>query len=155
MLIVYKIQHNESDNFYIGSTKNLNKRIKRHKANIKAKDKCHFKLYQFISENGGWENFNCSILASLDDIDLIDVSKKEVLEQRYIEKYCPTLNDRNAYQSDEQKKENQKIYNKNYGNHLYECECGKSIKWKNKSKHLKTQRHVDFIEQKPIIMTFD
>lgn len=155
MLIIYKLQHKESENCYIGSTMNLNLRMRRHKENLKAKDKCHFKLYQFINENGGWDNFNYDIMASIDDINLLNIEKKEVLEQRYIDKYCPTLNDKNAYLTEEQKKEKQKIYNKNYGQHLYKCECGKEFKYKNKSKHLKTMRHRNFVEHKPIIMTFD
>ena len=74
MLIIYKLQHKESENCYIGSTKNLNLRMRRHKENLKAKDKCHFKLYQFINENGGWDNFDYHIMASIDDINLINVS---------------------------------------------------------------------------------
>ena len=109
MLIIYKLQHKESENCYIGSTMNLNLRMRRHKENLKAKDKCHFKLYQFINENGGWDNFNYDIMASIDDINLLNIEKKEVLEQRYIDKYCPTLNDKNAYLTEEQKKRNKKF----------------------------------------------
>lgn len=155
MLIVYKIKHIESDNCYIGSTKNLNLRIQRHRANLKAKDKKHFKLYTFINENGGFENFDISILASIDNVDIDDICKKEQLEQKYIDKIQPTLNNRNAYLTKERKTELVKEYNKNYGNQIITCVCGSLFKHKNKSKHIKTIRHKDFICNKPIILTFE
>lgn len=155
MLIIYKITHKESNNEYIGSTKNLNMRMRRHKENLKANDKCHFKLYKFINENGGWDNFDYCILASIDDISLLDMEKKEVLEQKYIDKHCPSLNEKRAYLSKEQKKEIQKQYNQNYGHNIMTCECGKSFKFRNKAKHYKTQRHRDFFHKKPIILTFE
>jgi len=154
MLIVYKISHKESDNSYIGSTKNLNARIQKHHDNMRAKDKCHFKLYQFIKENGNWENFEFSILANI-DIEIGDICKKEVLEQRYIDKYLPTLNQKRAYLSDEQRREIKRQYNLTYGLHEVECVCGSKYKFKNSSKHRKTLRHIDFCKKQPIILKFE
>ncbi len=160
MLIVYKIKHNESANEYIGSTKNLNLRMIRHRANLTAKDKCHFRLYKFINENGGWDNFTISILACLDELQFLDIGKKEILEQKYIDKYHPTLNEKNAYQTTEQRLEKCRLYNKSYGNHLYNCECGREFKYKNKAKHYRTKRHREYItnkciQRKHIIITFE
>ena len=152
MLTVYKIQDNQnSENFYIGSTKNLNMRIKKHKQNMNCVAKSHFKLYRYVKEHGGWDNFDISILAMIDDIDIGDLCSKEQLEQRYIDKYKPLLNERNAYLTPEQKRDAHKIYNKNYGNHDFHCQCGKVLKWKNKSKHFHTQRHKDFLSKQTVI----
>ena len=151
MLIIYQIKHKHTNNSYIGSTANLNNRIIRHKANCKSKYKNHFKLYQFINNNGGIEEFDITILSHID----FDICKKELLEQKYIDRLNPSLNERRAYQTIEQRKEFQKQYHRQYGNDLIECGCGSVLKSKHKYRHRKTKRHMDFLKKKEIIMTFD
>ena len=56
----YKIYCKEDPNqFYIGSTKNFSGRKSHHKKNVKNRSgKLYWcKLYQFIREKGGWDNF--------------------------------------------------------------------------------------------------
>ena len=55
----YKISHKDSENCYVGSTGNLIKRKSQHKKNCTyEKSKSYqYKLYKFIRENGGWDNF--------------------------------------------------------------------------------------------------
>ena len=50
----------DKDFIYIGSTKDFKNRKYQHKsACINQTDKQHYyQLYQFIRENGGWDNFN-------------------------------------------------------------------------------------------------
>ena len=57
---VYKIYNkNNIEQFYIGSCKNFNKRKIGHKVDYKRNNN---KLYQYIRNNGGWDNFNFQIL---------------------------------------------------------------------------------------------
>ena len=57
---IYKIyREGDEDNYYIGSTNNFNKRKTCHKA--KCKTRTH-KLYNYINENGGWDNFKMEVL---------------------------------------------------------------------------------------------
>tara|TARA_R110000744_G_scaffold67751_1_gene138050 strand:+ start:161 stop:631 length:471 start_codon:yes stop_codon:yes gene_type:complete len=100
--------------FYIGSTKNLQQRIYHHKSschNSNGKE-YNLKVYQFIRENGGWENWEIVVIKKLPN------TNKEArcyIEQFYKNLYKPTLNSRNAMGYDiEREKEWQKNYDKNY-----------------------------------------
>tara|TARA_R110000823_G_C15753889_1_gene482188 strand:+ start:116 stop:757 length:642 start_codon:yes stop_codon:yes gene_type:complete len=58
--IIYKIQHIENEEMlYIGSTTNFNVRKGEHKTHSISENsvKKHFKVYQMIRNNGGWEMF--------------------------------------------------------------------------------------------------
>ena len=55
MLSLYKIFKEGDENFYIGSTNNMYKRMIVHKSYCKTKD---FKLYKYIRANGGWDSWN-------------------------------------------------------------------------------------------------
>ena len=57
---IYRIQNNnDPEQFYIGSTLNLSRRKSHHKKNVKNRvGKLYWtKLYQYIREHGGWDNF--------------------------------------------------------------------------------------------------
>ena len=106
---VYKIQHKlDVDNidFYIGSTKNLYQRKKHHKFKCK---ESNIPLYKYIRDNGGWSNFEFTILENVDDNDEL------LLKERfYIDQLNPTLNCVMPYRTDEEIKEQKKIYMKEY-----------------------------------------
>ena len=95
---IYRISHKldyDNNNVYIGSTTNLHRRKIQHKSTcISENDKAyHYKLYEYIRENGGWENFQFIILRVCED-----ANKKELikLEQSFIDVYEPTLNTKSA-----------------------------------------------------------
>ena len=85
------------------------------------------KIYEFIRENGDWENFNVEIV---EYYPCKNEKELKVREQYYIKKYEPTLNCHNAHRTQEEikerKKETSKIWNKS--------EKGKELKKKNKRK---------------------
>lgn len=61
----YKIYFKEDlKYFYIGSTNNFSSRKSHHKKNVNNKSGKSYwcKLYKFIREKGGWDNFNMVIL---------------------------------------------------------------------------------------------
>jgi len=90
--IYYKIV-SKNDNIkdcYVGKTTNFRKRVKEHKNNCNNKNrKCYnLKLYEFIRENKGWDNF-----------DMIEIEKGEydkkdsaIRERYWFEELNATLN---------------------------------------------------------------
>ena len=85
---IYQIKCKDTDikDFYIGSTKNWQARKNEHK--YSCNNNVQFKLYQFINNNKGWDNFEMILLESA------CISKQEsfVLEKQYIQNYQSTLN---------------------------------------------------------------
>ena len=93
---IYKIQDNNNpEQFYIGSTINLSRRKSHHKKNVKNKvGKLYWcKLYIYIRNNGGWDNFTFN---KIDEIDIICLTDGTRYEQTIIENLKPTLNSINA-----------------------------------------------------------
>ena len=99
---IYKISCNDDSitDFYIGSTNDFNRRKKEHKTRCNSSDKkyCALKIYQFIRDNNGWDNFTMSIIETFNCEDKINALKKE---QEYINNLKPTLNTHYAHRFDE------------------------------------------------------
>ena len=89
---IYKIiDNNNNEQFYIGSTKCFSRRKSHHKKNVTNKRGKRYwtKLYVYIRENGGWDNF------TMEAIQISDYeTKQEALrdEQNFIINLKPTLN---------------------------------------------------------------
>mgnify|MGYP003651795776 CR=1 FL=1 len=99
---------------YIGSTKNLHQRIISHKShcNNSNSSKYNYKVYQFIRENGAWENWEIVVIKKIPNTNK---EARYYIEQFYKNLYKPTLNTINAMGLDiEGKKEWQKNYDKIY-----------------------------------------
>ena len=91
--IFYKIyckDENIADK-YIGHTTNFVQRQKQHKRNcINPKSVEHYrKLYKFIRDNNGWDNWNMKIIAFHECENLLEARK---YEQQYFEEHNATLN---------------------------------------------------------------
>jgi len=89
---IYKIQNNnDPKQFYIGSTLNLSRRKSHHKKNVRNKvGKLYWtKLYLYIRNNGGWDNFT---FTKLHEIDILLLSEATEFEQSIIDELKPTLN---------------------------------------------------------------
>ena len=82
------------DNCYIGSTWDLKKRMYKHESNCISKTKKNnLKLYKYIRENGGWDNFEFTII----DEKLVSSMKERLeLEQEHMDIWSPSLNDQKA-----------------------------------------------------------
>jgi hypothetical protein len=82
--IVYKfsMKNNATSKQYIGSTKMiLSKRRGKHKHNCnhESAKEYNIPIYQYIRDNGGWDNFEMSIIEERDDfIDEEDLCKREL-----------------------------------------------------------------------------
>ena len=100
---IYKICcfNKEVNDVYVGSTRNFAQRRNEHKYNCNNPNskKHHYKLYQFIRDNGNWCNFNMEI------IEILNVKDKNELlakEREYYEILNSTLNQLRPFRTAEE-----------------------------------------------------
>lgn len=161
---------------YVGSTCNKNRRKNQHKnaCNNPNDHNYNYYVYQFIRENGGFENFD---LIMIEEYPCDNKLQKETRERYYIELLKPTLNKtiptrtiQEYYQDNKEKilkmvkiyskdnkekiekyekeyyeKNKEKLDQKRNANHT--CECGGKYKHKHKSEHIKSKKHQNFLNQ--------
>ena len=106
---------------YIGHTTNFIKRKQYHKVccNNQLSKKTNAKIYQFIRENGGWENWSMIMIEQISCENFNEACK---LERKFLEEFNGTLNmiipsrTKKEWNEDNKDKikEYQKEYNKNY-----------------------------------------
>jgi hypothetical protein len=86
----------ENEILYIGSTNNFSQRKHKHKKNTTNKrGKLYWlKLYLFIRENGGINNFIFEILENGECITKEEIRK---IEQKFLDIYNPNLNTKKSY----------------------------------------------------------
>jgi len=92
---IYCIKFN-NDIVYIGSTNNFSQRKSKHKKNTTNKrGKLYWlKLYLYIRENGGINNFIFEILENGEKETKEEIRK---IEQNFIDKYNPNLNSKKSF----------------------------------------------------------
>jgi len=171
--IVYKIYCRDSSitEFYVGSSVDFENRKYEHKYNcnnIKRKE-YNSKVYRYIRENAGWDNWDFEILLET------EVDSKEQLRLLYEREFQidlkPELNviqegrtpkeyrednkeKLKQYREDHKEKINQ-THKKYYEDHKekinqtrkekYSCDCGSTIRKSDKTKHQKSKKHQEFI----------
>jgi len=88
---IYKIYSKDKPDFYIGSTNDYSRRKSQHKKNCynRVSKKYHFRLYRFIRENGGFDNFEFELLYEFECETFRDGRLKEL---EFVEKLNPSLN---------------------------------------------------------------
>jgi hypothetical protein len=93
---------------YIGSSSNIKQRMYLHKSrcNNEQSEFYNLKLYKFIRDNGGWDNF---------DYEIIEVNKNKlnvIIEQYFINEISNDLklNTNNCYLSKKYIKDQKKFY---------------------------------------------
>lgn len=113
--VIYRIYCKNPDikDCYIGSSKCIQDRMYGHKSVCYNKTISEYneKKYEFIRNNGGWDNFDYEILEYYPCNNFEELRQKE---QEYIEKLSPSLNDARSYRTQEFKKERKKINQKNW-----------------------------------------
>ena len=149
---------------YIGSTKNMTERKRVHKSICNnSNDKGYnFSVYSFIRANGGFCAWDMVL------VEIVMYNEKLELHQRerhHIEQYKSTLNTQIPARTQDENKENMKQYYNNHkddirandkkykNNHKddikikqNDCICGGKFTQTNKSQHLKTIRHMKYIQ---------
>jgi len=139
---IYKICCKNSDikDCYVGSTKNINKRIIHHKysCNNKNSNNSDCYVYKFINENGNWSNWEVIIIETI-----ICETKKDILirERYWIEFLKASLNSRSSYK---RKIDNSKrCKDWRLSNGKITCSCNLVISRSNLSRHLKSKNHLE------------
>lgn len=152
MKILYNIKCKDTKirEVYIGQTKNLDCRIRRHKeAYIRYPNR---KVYKFIRENGGWNNWEFEEVKTLND----DSINPCMIERNILDENEKNLNTYKPYLRPEEKvdylkkwklrnKLHIKKYKEEYNKKEYTCACGSHLKWCNKAKHNKSQKHKAYL----------
>ena len=152
---------------YVGSSANFEKRKLRHK------DRCNnlnqhghnYKVYQFIRENGGWDNFEINEIENYPCQNEIELN---IRENYWMDILQSSLNCRKApvfknikewreaniehikqYSEDNREKRKERhVANKEQLSEKRKekmtCQCGKTFRKASKARHDKTQIHIKF-----------
>ena len=110
--VIYRLRSNDPliKDKYIGKSKDFHKRKISHKSdcnNTDSPDKHYnYKVYVFIRENGGFENWHFEILETA---NLEDKKQAEALERYYIETLKPSLNINLPGQTPEERAEHNRV----------------------------------------------
>ena len=145
--LIYKIQHEDIEELlYVGSTTDITRRKYEHKyrcTNIKDRE-YNLKLYKMIRDNGGWDCFKILILKEYPCDTKIELLLEE---DRCLRDLKATMNDRQAHNTPEQRKACKEIHR----NKKHSCNCGGSYLGKHKCNHIKTKKHLNYLESiKPV-----
>ena len=140
--IIYKIKHNEDyddKTIYVGSTSNFKNRKNQHKCNCNNEKniKYNYTVYQYIRDNGGWEQF---VMIPIEQYPCNNKDELKIKERHYIDLLRPTLNKNipsrtlKEWREDNKQKlgEKEKNYRKNNKKQLleYQQKYGKDNKEK-------------------------
>ena len=133
---IYKISQIDTDNCYIGCTKNFDNRKAQHVMSCHYKPEFH--LYRYINQFG-LEKFEIKVI---DIYYNIERKLLNTIEGEYIQKYA-NLNKRREGVTDEQKRQENKIYRNTFIN----CPvCNVRSMRKNYSRHKRTKSHIKNLE---------
>ena len=160
--IIYKIVCKDINikDCYVGSTTDFVRRKSEHKKKSK---KSNIYIYEFIRENGNWENWEMIEIEKYNAVDKLDALKKE---RYFLEELKATLNkkipSRTKKEYDKEWKEAYPEYKKEYDKEYYEvnkeklnqnkkekitCECGSIISKGEIAKHKRTKKHEDLLNK--------
>lgn len=113
---IYHIVDSDKVIHYVGSTSNMNSRKSKHKYNC-SHEHCehyHFDIYQYIRNNGGWNEFEVVPIRKIENIS--NKTDLRIAEREEMEKFTGLKNMRGSYLSTEeqleQKRESTKIWRK-------------------------------------------
>ena len=139
--IIYKLVKNddyENANIYIGSTTDYIRRKNKHKSdcNCVTSKGYNDKKYQYIRENGGWEEWN---MIEVEKFPCNDGNEARAREEYWRCHFNSQLNSIRAYRTDEQKKEHTKLYYEN--NKEKKLEYQKAYYENNKENRIEYQRN--------------
>jgi hypothetical protein len=139
---IYKISIAGED--YIGSTRDLKHRKTQHKTACNVEDNPNYnkKLYQHIRANGGWD---CCEITPVEEFECETKQQAHIREEYWRREYKALLNMRKAYRTDDELKEDLQKRSAKQCQNKTNCDCGGKYSYTNKAKHLKTNRHQDFI----------
>jgi hypothetical protein len=143
--VIYKITCNDSNitDKYVGHTTDLVRRRKEHKTNTfnEKSPQYNIKLYKFIRENGGWDNWKMEVINFYNCRDLSEARQKE---QEHYDELNASLNSMEPMNTKETKMEMDIPPRLERMTHKYLCEkCNYICRDKTDlEKHKKTKKHM-------------
>lgn len=153
--VIYKIYCKDANitEFYIGHTTNFISRRDTHKSscNNEKSKKYNMKLYIYIRNNGGWDNWD---MIEIEKYQCNDINEAKNRERYYIELLKSSLNykipNRTAkeYRIDNIQKEKDREYKKErieYKKQPIKCECGCEVRKDGIPRHRKSAKHQNLI----------
>ncbi len=152
LYVIYKLccKDESVKDCYIGCTSNIKSRIIGHKNDFK--NFPNRKVYKFISDNGGIQNWQFKILA-----ENINSNNKMFLENACINEYNGTLNNNKVYLTEDEKSDYQKTYYiKNRKaildkkKQIFDCECGSQYTSSHIMRHMRSKLHSKRLLEKQI-----
>ena len=173
--VIYKLYCKDKTvlEIYIGSTHDEIQRERDHKDawnNENSETHYNLKMYKFIRDNGGWDNWIFEVIEEFPcEIEI----QLRIRERDHYDLLNPALNSQRPYVSEEERKEEARIYHAKYReeqedikerkkeyyqdnideilkrkNQKFTCDCGKEYTYSNKARHLDTNIHKKFILNK-------
>ena len=153
--IIYKIVCKDVNikDCYVGSTTDFTRRKQKHKTNLHNKPELY--VYNFINQNGGWENWEMIEIEKYNALDKLGALKKE---RYWLETLKATLNKKIPSRTNQEYKkewkeknkekiqEQDKIYREKNKDTNITCECGCIVKKQHIARHKKTPKHEELIK---------
>jgi hypothetical protein len=142
------------DYIYVGSTKDFRQRKNSHKFDYTTKE---LKVYQMIREAGGWDK--CE-MTPIEEYECEGQLQARMREEYWRREYNANMNTLRAYVTEEERIEQKKECNKKWSkqnykenketintvqNGIYICECGIQNTIRNKARHERTKKHLDYL----------
>jgi len=142
---IYKIccKNIEIKDCYVGSTKNIHKRIIQHSSscNNENQNNSNCNVYKFINENGKWDNWEVITIETIN----CETKKDALIRERYwIENLEANLNSRSSFKRFKNDSDRSKEWRLNNGEVI--CSCNSVVSRSNLSRHLKTPKHLNNIK---------
>jgi len=145
--LIYKIVCNDLNvkDLYVGSTTDFRKRKTRHKSDCNNQNSKEYKfnVYQFIRDNGGFDNWTMVLVEKYP----CETSLEKLKRERYwYETLGATLNKQVPSQTQQEYAKQYYVENKEIINQKHNCECGGNYTQVNKQRHLKSKKHQKYLQ---------
>lgn len=145
---IYKLCCNDTEikDIYIGSTCNFTQRRWCHKStcNNENGNAYNVKVYQFIREHGGFENWS---MVMIHEQSVNNKLEKERLERTFIEDLKPSLNSQLPSRTQKEYRSDNKEQIREQSSQKYDCECGGNYTHTHKQRHFRSAKHQKFISE--------
>jgi len=147
-IVIYKIFCKDSNitDVYIGSTINFKRRKIEHKSRCYNENnkKYYFKIYQYIRENGGWDNFEIVIIEKYPCDNIKQVTEREGY---WIKELKATLNKQIAGRTYKEYYQDNENKRKEYNKQKIICSCGCEINKYTLKRHQQSAKHINLINK--------
>jgi hypothetical protein len=134
---MYKIypKNKELNYCYIGHTNDFNARKNQHRliSTIEEHNKSHFKIYQTIRENGGWDEWEMIEIEKFNGKNKLEA---RIREQELIKEYKANLNSLSAYITEEERAATKKEITEKYRQENKELLKEQTKKYKEEHKEI-------------------